>query len=156
MLPISGTKGIWGKALRISFSMWKRGGGGVEGDDGGGVEAGDLAAELRADGAGGAGDEDGGAGDSGANDVEIEVDGGAAEEVVHGDIADLAGEVVFLDELGHAGYGFAAESGIGGAAERFRHLRSGGGGDGEEEVGCAGAFGGAGEIAAGAGWGRGG
>ena len=59
MLPISGWKGTPGKALAHFARRGRRGRfGDFEADDGGGVEAGDLAAEFGADGAGGAGDED--------------------------------------------------------------------------------------------------
>ncbi len=56
------------------------------------LDAGDLAAELRADRAAGAGHEDDLAGQVGADPLELHVDGLAAEDVLDAHLAHLAGQ----------------------------------------------------------------
>ncbi len=64
--------------------------------------------------------------------VVFEADRVAAEEIFDGDVADLGGESVAFDDFGEAGDGLVGNAGFVAMIEDYRHLRAGGGGQGDE------------------------
>ncbi len=109
--------------------------GAVEDDQAGGIKRGHLPAKLGADGAAAAGDHDGAALDGGADEGLVELDGSAAEQILHGDVADLAGEHVAGEQLAHPGNGLTRHAGGAAVGKSFVHGAAVGRGHGDDDLG---------------------
>ena len=134
-----------GTTARISRSNFEeRGFGDLEADDAGGLKARDLAAKFGADRSRGSGYEHDLVPERDANRVLFQMDRRAAEKVLDRHVADLASQAPPLDHLAQAGHGFGVDSRAAAQFEDARHLRAGGGGDGDQDVvdGVAGGDGG--------------